>query len=207
MNILIIDDHVVMRKGLKTLASGLANVQQIDEATSADEGLQFLKKNKYDLLVLDLHLPDRNGLDVLQYIKDCDIGCQIIVISFHPEEHFARQAFNLGASGYISKSASYDEIRLAIQKVAGGGKYVPARYAEKIAFGKSTDALPHEVLSERELQVMLYLAGGKTIAEISNALHIADKTVSTYRARILDKMGMKNNAELTIYALNNKLIV
>jgi len=206
MNILIVDDHVVIRKGLKTLADGFANTKQIDEAGSVEEGLQFLRKNKYDLLILDLHLPDKSGLEILQYLKDFKVDCRTIVLSFHPEEHFASQAFSLGASGYISKGANYDEISYAIQKVASGGKYVPEVYAEKIAFGKSASLLPHDRLSARELRVMLYLAEGKTISEISSALHIAEKTVSTYRSRVLEKMDMKNNAELTIYALNNKLI-
>jgi len=207
MHILIIDDHAVLREGLKTLAGGIANVKHIDQASCGEAGLQLLKKNDYDLVILDLDMPDKNGLEILQYMQDFNVKCKTIVLSFHPEEHFASRVFNLGASGYISKNASYDEIKTAIRKVASGGKYIPPDYAERLAFGNKNGALPHESLSEREFHVMLYLAQGKSISEIKKVLNISDKTVSTYRARILEKMQLKNNAELTTYALKNKLIL
>ncbi len=206
MKILIADDHAVLREGVRQVLSTLPSVSLIDDADNGNIVLSKLKKNKYDLMILDISMPGISGLDILQHIKDASLECRVIILSFHPEEQYANRAFKLGAVGYISKNSSFAEIKKAIEKVASGGRYVSPDFAEKLAFNENAGLLPHERLSEREFQVMIMLAQGKSISEIANHIFIADKTVSTYRARIMDKMEMGSNAELTMYAMRAGLI-
>ena len=206
MKILIADDHAVLREGVRQVLSTLPSVSLIDDADNGNIVLSKLKKNKYDLMILDISMPGISGLDILQHIKDASLECRVIILSFHPEEQYANRAFKLGAVGYISKNSSFAEIKKAIEKVASGGRYVSPDFAEKLAFNENAGLLPHERLSEREFQVMIMLAQGKSISEIASHIFIADKTVSTYRARIMDKMEMASNAELTMYAMRAGLI-
>jgi len=206
MKILIADDHAVLREGVRQVLSTLPSVSLIDDADNGNIVLSKLKKNKYDLMILDISMPGISGLDILQHIKDASLECRVIILSFHPEEQYANRAFKLGAVGYISKNSSFAEIKKAIEKVASGGRYVSPDFAEKLAFNENAGLLPHERLSEREFQVMIMLAQGKSISEIASHIFIADKTVSTYRARIMDKMEMGSNAELTMYAMRAGLI-
>jgi DNA-binding NarL/FixJ family response regulator len=208
MKILIADDHAIVREGVKLIVKTLPEVRQIDEASDGKEALTKMIKNQYDLAILDISMPEITGLDLLQQLKLHNIQTRILMLSFHPQEQYAVRAFKLGASGYLSKDSAFDELAMAIRKIAAGGKYVSAAFAEKLLFNEvsSTNQQLHESLSEREFQVMIMLAKGKSVAEIAAEIFISDKTVATYRSRIMEKMQMKKNAEVTIYALRNKLI-
>jgi DNA-binding NarL/FixJ family response regulator len=208
MKILIADDHAIVREGVKQILKTLPEVRQIDEASDGKEALAKLSKTHYDLAILDISMPEITGLDLLQHLKNKNIQTNVLMLSFHPQEQYAVRAFKLGASGYISKDSAFEELTIAIRKIAAGGKYVSAALAEKLLFNEvsSSDQLLHESLSEREFQVMIMLAKGKSATEIAAEIFISDKTVTTYRARIMEKMRMKKNAELTIYAIKNKLI-
>jgi two-component system, NarL family, invasion response regulator UvrY len=208
MKILIADDHAIVREGVKQIVKTLPEVKQIDEASDGKEALAKLTKTQYDLAILDISMPEITGLDLLQHLKNNNIKTRVLMLSFHPQEQYAVRAFKLGASGYISKDSAFEELAIAIRKIAGGGKYVSAAFAEKLLFNEvsSANLQLHESLSEREFQVMIMLAKGKTPTEIATEIFISDKTVATYRARIMEKMSMKKNAELTIYSIRNKLI-
>jgi DNA-binding NarL/FixJ family response regulator len=208
MKILIADDHAIVREGVKLIVKTLPEVKQIDEASDGKEALSKMIKTKYDLAILDISMPEITGLDLLQQLKFHNIDTRILMLSFHPQEQYAVRAFKLGASGYLSKDSAFDEMAVAIRKIASGGKYVSAAFAEKLLFNEvsSTNQQLHESLSDREFQVMIMLAKGRSVTEIAAEIFISDKTVATYRTRIMEKMQMKKNAELTIYSLRNKLI-
>lgn len=208
MNILIADDHAIVREGVKQIIKTLPEVNLIDEASDGNTAYTKILSKNYDLVVLDISMPGITGLDLLQRMKNKDIKTNVLILSFYPQEQYAIRAFKLGASGYLSKDSASEELSLAIRKIAAGGKYVSSALAEKILFQdiELDGKLPHEQLSEREFQVMIMLAKGKSLVETGQELFISDKTVSTYRMRILEKMGLKNNTDLTIYALKNKLI-
>ena len=169
---------------------------------------QRSKDGNYDLVILDVSMPGMSGLDVLRKIKERNLHTRVLILSVHPQEQYAIHAFKMGASGYLSKDSAFEELTLAIRKIASGGRYIASAFAEKLAFNgyDSGTCKLHEKLSEREFQVMVMLAKGKSVTEIAKEIFISDKTVSTYRARILEKMGMKKNAELTMYAIKNNLI-
>jgi DNA-binding NarL/FixJ family response regulator len=208
MKILIADDHSVVREGLKQYVKTLDEVTLIDEAVNGNEAWTMIKEGDYDLVILDVSMPGMSGLDVLRNIKEKNLQSRVLILSVHPQEQYALKAFKMGASGYLSKNSAFEELTLAIKKIASGGRYVASAFAEKLAFNgydSVTQAL-HEKLSEREFQVMVMLAKGKSVIEISKEIFISGKTVSTYRTRILEKMGMKKNAELTMYAIKNNLI-
>jgi len=208
MKILIADDHAIVREGLKQIVKTLPEVRQIDEASDGKEALSKLMKTAYDLAILDISMPEMTGLDVLQYLKNNNIQTRVLMLSFHPQEQYAVRSFKLGASGYLSKDSAFEELAIAIRKIAQGGKYVSAAFAEKLLFNEvnSNNMALHESLSEREFQVMIMLSKGRSATEIASEIFISDKTVATYRSRIMEKMQMTKNAELTIYALRNKLI-
>ena len=208
MKILIADDHSIVREGLKQYVKTLDEVSLIDESVNGNEAWTKIKDGSYDLVILDVSMPGMSGLDVLRNIKERKLQTRVLILSVHPQEQYAIHAFKMGASGYISKDSAFEELTLAIKKIASGGRYIASAFAEKLAFnGFDSDTHKiHEKLSEREFQVMVMLAKGKSVTEISKEIFISDKTVSTYRARILEKMGMKKNAELTMYAIKNNLI-
>lgn len=206
--VLIADDHAVVRRGLKDILIDEFDIESVKEASNGKEVLEELRKNAFDIVVLDLNLPDRNGYDLLIDLKQKYPKLPILILSFHPEDQFALRLLKAGASGYINKQSAPEELLIAIRKVVSGGKYVSSSLAEKLAFSLVTDTqkLPHETLSAREYQVMCLIASGKPVKDIAQVLCLSLKTVSTYRARILDKMEMENNAELTHYAIKNKLV-
>lgn len=207
MRILLADDHSILREGVKSMLSAFPGINAVDEAPTGQDALALARKHDYEIIFLDISLPDINGLEVLQRMKNAGKNCRVAILSLHPEEQYASRAFKMGAVGYISKNSGFDELTAAITKLLNGGKYVSPNYAEKLAFSDdNTSSLPHEKLSDRELQVMLLIAKGASLSEIAGKLCIADKTVSTYRSRILEKMFFTNNAELTIYAIKNGLI-
>jgi two-component system, NarL family, invasion response regulator UvrY len=208
MKVLIADDHSIVREGLKQYVKVLDEVKLIDEASEGNEAWTKIKDGGYDLVILDVSMPGMSGLDVLQKIKDRNLPTHVLILSVHPQEQYAYHAFKLGASGYLTKDSAAEELTLAIRNIISGGKYIASSFAEKLAFSgfEKSDIMPHEKLSEREFQVMVMLAKGKSVTEISKEIFISGKTVSTYRIRILVKMGLKKNAELTIYAIKNNLI-
>lgn len=208
MKVLIADDHSVVREGLKQYVKTLKEVSLIDEAGDGNEAWTKIKEIGYDVVILDLSMPGLSGLDVLRNIKEKNMKTRVLILSVHPMEQYAIQAFKMGASGYLSKESAYDELKLAITKIASGGRYVAAAFAEKLAFDNygSITSFPHEKLSGREFYVMKLLAEGKHITEIAKKLCLSEGTISTYRFRILQKMALKNNAELTMYAIKTNLI-
>ena len=207
MRVLLADDHSILREGVKSVLNALDQNTVVDEASKGQDAIAMARANQYDLILLDISLPDINGLEVLQRIKNSGSSASVAFLSLHPEGQYASRAFSMGAVGYINKNASFDELKGALEKLMKGGKYVSSSYAEKIAFGDDPASLPHQKLSDRELQVMLHIAKGASLSEIADKLCIADKTVSTYRTRVMEKMHFKYNAEITIYAMKMGLIL
>jgi len=206
--ILIADDHAVVRKGLmKILTESDAGIS-VDEAGDGQEALTRVLRERYELVLLDISMPGRGGLEVLKEIRSHRPHLPVLVISMHPEEEYAVRALRAGASGYAIKDTAAKELAGAIRKVLGGGRYVSASLAENLArdLGSKNDRLPHETLSDREYQVLRMIASGKKVSEIAGELSLSVKTISTYRSRILEKMQAKNNAELTRYAFENRLV-
>jgi two-component system, NarL family, invasion response regulator UvrY len=208
MKILICDDHKIVRDGLRQILLQLAEVEYIGEAGDGDETLDLLKKEHFDIVLLDISLPGRSGLEVLLSIKAKWPDINVLILSMHPQEQYAIRALKLGASGYLTKDTASEELLVAVKKVGAGGKFISQAFAEKIAFQIERDSTlkEHEILSTREFEIMIKLAVGKPLQEIGNELFISVKTVSTYRSRIMKKMGTKNNADLTRYCISNNLI-
>ena len=208
MQILIADDHAIVREGVKQIVKTLPEITLIDETGTGQETLSKILETRYDLVILDISMPGISGLEILQKLKEKGITVKILILSFYPQEQYAVRAFKLGSSGYLSKDSAYEELARAIRKIISGGKYISSTLAEKLIFMDLEKAgmAPHEALSEREMQVMLLLAKGKSVTEIANEIFISDKTVSTYRTRIMEKMNMRKNADLTLYAIKNHLI-
>jgi two-component system, NarL family, invasion response regulator UvrY len=208
MRILIVDDHAVVRDGVKTIVGERFGKVVLGEASTANEALELARQEEWDAVVLDISLGARSGLEVLKELKHLRPKLPVLILSMHSEAQYARRAFKAGASGYITKESSHAELVTAINRVIEGRRYVSAALAEKLVFDieRGTGGPPHESLSDREFEVMCLIASGKTVTEIAEVLSLSDKTISTYRARILEKMDMKTNAELTHYAIKNKLV-
>jgi len=208
IRILIADDHAIVREGLKQIISEIPDMIVADEASSGHEVLNKVFKNHYDVVVLDITMPGRGGLDVLKLIKAQKPKLPILVLSVHPEEQYAVRTLKAGASGYLTKESAPDELILAIRKISVGKKYVSSSLAEKLALELEIDVGKpiHETLSDREYQVMCMITSGRTAKDIAEELFLSEKTISTYRARILEKMKMKSNIELTHYAIKHGLV-
>ncbi|MDH7512339.1 MAG: response regulator transcription factor [Clostridiales bacterium] len=208
IRVLIADDHTLVRKGLRQILLETKKVEVVDEAKDGKETISKVCANKYDVVLLDISFPGRSGIDVLKQLKSYRPKLPVLILSMHPEEQYAVRALRAGASGYLTKESAPSELIEAIRKVAGGAKYITASLADKLAseIGKPSEKLPHEVLSDREYQVMCMIASGKTVKEIAEDLNLSAKTISTHRARILRKMNMKNNAQLTHYAIRCGLV-
>ena len=208
IKILIADDHAIVRKGLKQILSGTHDMVVAAEAGSGHEVMEKIGKGDYDLVVLDIAMPGRSGLDILKEIKSQKPKLPVLILSMYPEEQYAVRVLKAGASGYLTKESAPDELIKAIRQISYGRKYVSSSLAEKLALDLEVDIEkpPHEALSDREYEVMCMIASGKRIKEIAKRLSLSEKTISTYRSRILEKMGMKTNAELTHYAIKNKLV-
>ena len=208
IKILIADDHRIVREGLKQILAETPDMIVADEANNAQDVLKKVWDNDYDVLLLDISMPGRSGLDILKQLKNERPKLSVLVLSMYSEEQYAIRALRAGASGYMTKESAPDELIEAIRKVSTGRKYISPTVAEKLAFSleNGDERPPQETLSDREFQVMCMIASGKTIKAIADELSLSVKTVSTYRARILEKMRMKNNSELTHYAIQNKLV-
>ena len=208
IKILIADDHAIVREGLKQIVEEAADMVVADEASSGHEVLDKARNNEYDVVVLDISMPGRDGVDILKQLKSQKPHLPILVFSMHPEEQYAIRVLKAGAAGYLTKESASDELLTAIRRVSTGRKYVSSSLAEKLAFNLERDPEKpcHEILSDREYQVMCMIAVGKRIKEIAEELCLSVKTISTYRARILEKMKLKNNSELMHYAIKHRLV-
>lgn len=205
--ILIVDDHEVLREGVKRVFDVPPDTPTFGEASTVAEALKLVREQDWDVVVLDISLGDRSGLEVLREMKHIRPRLPVLILSMHSEEQFARRAFRAGAAGYITKDSPRAELVKAVDKVMSGGRYVSAAVAEKFIFDLDIGSgSPHATLSDREFEVLRLIASGKTGYEIAAILSLSESTVSTYRGRILEKMGMKTNAELTHYAIQNKLV-
>lgn len=208
MKILLTDDHAVVRHGLKQILAEEFRRAIFGEAKNAQEALDLVWKEHWDVVILDITMPGRSGLDVLREIKRSKPRVPVLVLSMHPENQFAVRVLKSGASGYMTKESAPQELVGAIRKVLNGGRYVSPSLAEKLATYVSSDSQkpPQELLSDREFQVLRLIASGKIVSEIAKDLSLSVKTISTYRTRILEKMGLKNNAELMHYAMQHQLV-
>ena len=208
MKVLIADDHAVFRRGLKETLEEVFSKVTFGEAKTAQETVGLVVRHDWDLVILDISMPGKSGLDILDDVKRLRPKLPILFLSMHPEEQFARRALKSGAAGYLTKESVPEELKVAVRKVAAGGRYVSAALAEKLAVDlrDGADTPLHELLSDREFQVLRMIASGKTVKQIAEELSLSVKTVSTYRARILEKSGMKTNAQLIRYALQTQLV-
>jgi DNA-binding NarL/FixJ family response regulator len=208
IRILTVDDHAVVRDGIKRIFEGRPETAIFGEAASAQEALDLVRRQGWDVVVLDITLGDRSGIDVLKELKIAKPKLPVLILSMHSEAQFARRAFKAGAAGYITKDNQPDELAHAIERVAAGGRYVSPTLAEMLVMDleSGADKAPHQTLSDREFEIMRLIGSGKTVGEIAELLARSVKTISTYRARILEKMGMRTNAEITYYVIRNNLI-
>ena len=208
IRILIADDHPVVRQGLKQIVAETSDMAVADEASNAQEVLDKVWNNDYDVVVLDITMPGRGGLDILKQLKVEKSGLPVLILSIHPEEQYAIRALKAGAAGYLTKGSAPEELTAAIRQVSAGKKYISSSLAEKLALHleNDTDKPIHEKLSDREYQILCKIASGEALKEIAQELFLSEKTISTYRSRILEKMNMKSNAELTYYAIKNGLV-
>jgi DNA-binding NarL/FixJ family response regulator len=208
MKILICDDHKIVREGLRQILQQLEGVVKIVEANNSHEAHLALSNEFFDIMLLDISLPDKNGLEILQSVKSKWPSVNVLILSMHSQEQYAVRALKLGASGYLTKDTASEELLLAVKKVSAGGKYISLSLAESLAlqFDNKNQRPKHDSLSVREFEIMIKLANGRSLQDIGNELCISDKTVSTYRSRIMEKMEFTRNAELTRYCLENDLI-
>jgi two-component system, NarL family, invasion response regulator UvrY len=207
MRVLIADDHAIVRRGVREILEEAPLGLLIEEVASATETLTAVRDNPYDIVLLDISFPDGSGLDVLRQIRVHCPCTRVLLFSMYPEEQYAERALRLGASGYLTKDSSPNELVIAIQKVAVGGKYITQALAERLAeaIGEQVRKSPHETLSDREFQVLTRLGAGRSIHEIAAELSLSPKTVSTYRSRLLEKLKLKTEADIIYYVIENRL--
>ena len=207
IKIILVDDHSILREGLKEILSTQADFEVVGEAANQSQLLPLLNL-EWDLLILDIGLPGANGLEILKSIKKDYPQKQVLILSMYPEDQYALRALKAGASGYLVKECAGEELVTAIRKISMGEKYLRKENAEQLIFSLLKDDTedPHQKLSDREFEVIQLIASGKTLSEIAEQLSLSVKTVSTYRSRILEKMNLKGNAELTRYAFEKKIV-
>jgi DNA-binding NarL/FixJ family response regulator len=208
IRVLLADDHVIVRAGLRELLADTGDVTVTGEAGNGQEVLASVRQHDYDVLVLDMSMPGRSGLELIRQVKDEKPKLRILVLSMHGEAQYAVRAIRAGASGYLTKDSATEQLLAAIRRIAGGGAYVSPETAERLAldFNQPSEAAPHTLLSDREFQVFQMIVAGRTVGEIADALSLSVKTVSTHKSRILEKMRLGNQAELVRYAVRHKLV-
>ena len=208
LRVVIADDHPLIRKGLKQILTESLYIGRVDEAGDGEALMRLLREGTYDVVVLDISLPGKDGLALLKDIKSLYPALPVLILSIQPEEQYALRALKCGASGCLNKASAPEELVAAIRRLAEGGTYITPLLEELLLkdLKRTQGELPHQTLSDREYQVFLLLAAGKTPTEIAEKLSLSVKTVSTYRMRLLEKMGLKNNAQLTQYAFKHGLI-
>jgi two-component system, NarL family, invasion response regulator UvrY len=208
IKVLIIDDHAVVRQGLKTILADISGVNVAGEASNSADALRLLREQEWGLVLLDISLPGKSGLELLKVIKGEHPGTPVLVLSMYPEDQYALRVLKSGADGYLTKESAPDQLVHAVRKVASGGKYISQAVAEKMAgelVANRTGTL-HDALSNREFEILRLIASGKTLTQIAEDIRLSVKTVSTYRTRIMAKTGLHNNAEITHYAIKNGLV-
>jgi two-component system, NarL family, invasion response regulator UvrY len=207
MKILIADDHAIVRKGLIELLSEEFPSLQVFEAVNSQQAMGILAKQPVDVILLDISMPGRNGIETLKDIRSQGIKSPVLMLSMHPEDQYAIRALKAGASGFINKETATEELLTAIHKILSGKKYITPAVAEKLVdMGEQGNRPAHEFLSDREMEVLQKIASGKTVSDIASELSLSVNTISTYRTRLLEKLALANNAELTRYAIDNALI-
>lgn len=207
IKLLMADDHAIVRNGLKLFFAQSQEVGMVDEAVSGEQMLDFLQHNHYDLLLLDMNMPDMSGIDMIAQARELSPGTPVLVLSADDSPSSARKALQAGAVGYLTKNSEPSTLLNAVKNVAAGGKSMDPMLAQRIAFEEiAPQSLPHHALSQRELQVLKLLAQGNSVMEVASLLFISHKTVSTHKARLMEKMEFKSNAELVRYALTHHLI-
>ena len=207
IRIIIVDDHPVVRRGLKQILQEQSDVKVVGEAENAQEAFKIIRTIDCDAVVLDISLPGANGVEILKQLKYEYKKLPVLILSMHPEEQYAVRVMKAGASGYLTKESAPEELVKAIRKIISGGKYISSSLAERLITDIDASGKPrHEKLSDREFEIMRMIARGKAIKKIAEELYLSEKTVSTYRTRLLEKMNMTTNAEIISYALKNKLI-
>jgi two-component system, NarL family, invasion response regulator UvrY len=208
IRVLIADDHSILRRGLAQIIAETSDMQVCGEAESGAQAVRLAREQPVDVVLLDITMPDRNGLDTLKQLKKEKPKLAVLMLSMHPEETYALRAIKAGASGYLNKASAPALLVTAIRQVASGRRYISPKVAEELAgtIADGSDRAPHETLSDREYETMRLIASGKTLTEIASEMSLSVKTVSVYRARLLQKMKLKNNSELTHYALKNQLV-
>ena len=208
MNILLADDHSIVRRGLKEILLEEFPDANFQEASDGQELIRKMRGDKFDVIISNVSMPGKNGLEALKIIKSEAPAIPVLVLSIHPEELYAIRVLKAGASGYLTKESAPEELVKAVRMVMMGRKYITPSLAEKMASNLDNDfsKLPHELLSDRELDVLKSIASGKTVSEIAIELSLSVNTISTYRSRVLEKMNLKSNSELTFYAISNNLL-
>ena len=207
INILIVDDHLIVREGIKRIINDIPDMNIVAEASSGQEAIDFILENSYNLILLDISMPGQNGLQTLKLIKKHNKSIPVLMLSMHSEEQYAMRSIKAGASGYITKETAPNQLVTAIRKINDGRKFISKEVAELLVteLYHDEDKDPHENLSDREFEILKMIALGKTIKTIAKELSISPKTVSTYRSRILDKLNVRNNADLIHYVIDYKL--
>lgn len=208
IRVLLADDHAIVRAGLKEILADTGDITVAAEAINGQEVMARIRGQDYDVAVLDMSMPGRSGIELIKQVKDEKPKLRILVLTMHSEEQYAVRALKAGASGYLTKDSAAEQLVAAIRKVAAGGAYVSPETAERLVLDAASrpEAAPHTLLSDREFQVLRLIAGGQTVGEIARQLALSVKTVSTHKTRILQKMGLANQAELIRYALEHKLL-
>jgi DNA-binding NarL/FixJ family response regulator len=209
INILIVDDHAIVRDGLKRIINETSGMKVVAEAENGQKALDIIyERGSIDFIILDISMPGRSGLDILKDIKIFNAEISVLILSMHAQDQYAIRTLRAGASGYLTKESASTLLVEAIRKIHQGGRFISDQVAELLALSLNEKKVefPHEHLSDREFQVMIMIASGKTIINISKELNLSDKTISTYRSRILEKIKLKSNSEITHYAFSNKLI-
>ncbi len=208
MKILVVDDHEIVRNGIARIVSEEILGSKVQEADNGFDAIKIARRENLSLIIMDMSMPEITGLEVLKQLRSEAIKIPILILSIHPENQYALRVLKAGGNGYITKECPRGELVNAVRIILGGKKYISTGVAEKLAMRFDDDMTKeqHELISDRELQVLKLIATGKTVTEVATELNLSVATVSTYRGRLLDKMGMKNNAELTVYAINNGLV-
>lgn len=208
IRVLICDDHAIVRQGLKQIIAETSDIRGVAEAGGYPEVMKPLREGGIDLLLLDISLPGKNGIEILKLVKKEFPKLPVLILSMYPEDQYAVRAIRAGAGGYLTKQSAADQLVTAIRRVVTGRKYITPELAEALAntLGRDVSAAPHASLSDREYQTMCLIASGKALSQIADELSLSAKTVSVYRARLLEKMGLANNAEITHYALKHGLV-
>ncbi len=208
LKLLIVDDHAIVRHGLRQIVTETDDIRVEAEADCSAQAVRLVRERSFDLILLDISLPDKNGIETLKQLRREQPAARVLMLTSHPEDEFGVRALKAGAAGYLTKQSAAAQLVTAIRQVAAGRKYISPELAEELArtLGDDVDKAPHQQLSDREYQTFLMIARGKSLSEMAATLSLSPKTVSVYRSRVLEKMRLKNNVELTHYAVKNGLV-